>query len=86
MNSAGASQRALQKLDEEDFDFLAGLLAEALRRVAPDAPEPALRAWVRLVMTLIAAAVRHAITLPPKEACLLLATFKRMLPNDLSML
>ena len=86
MNSAGASQRALQKLDEEDVDFLAGLLAEALRRVAPDAPKPVLRAWVRLVMTLIAAAVRHAITLPPKEARLLLATFKRMLPNDPSML
>ncbi len=36
-------------------------------------------------MTLIAAAVRHAITLPPNEARLLLATFKRMLPNDLTM-
>jgi hypothetical protein len=36
--------------------------------------------------TLIAAAVRHAIALSPKEARLLLATFKRMLPNDLSML
>jgi AcrR family transcriptional regulator len=83
---ATQADRALQKLDEEDVDFLAGLLAEALRRVAPDAPKPVLRAWARLVMTLIAAAVRHAITLPPKEARLLLATFKRMLPNDLSML
>jgi AcrR family transcriptional regulator len=83
---ATQADRALQKLDEEDVDFLAGLLAEALRRLAPDAPKPALRAWARLVMTLIAAAVRHAITLPPKDARLLLATFKRMLPNDLSML
>ena len=84
---ATQADRALQKLDEEDVDFLAGLLAEALRRVAADAPKPALlRAWARLVMTLIAAAVRHAITLPPKDARLLLATFKRMLPNDLSML
>jgi hypothetical protein len=47
MNSAGASRRALQKLDEEDVDFLAGLLAEALRRVAPDAPKPVLRARIR---------------------------------------
>jgi len=43
MNSAGASRRALQKLDEEDVDFL----AEALRRVAPDPPKPVLRARVR---------------------------------------
>jgi AcrR family transcriptional regulator len=83
---ATQADRALQKLDEEDVDFLAGLLADTLRRVAPDTPKPALRAWTRLVMTLIAAAVRHAITLPPKDARLLLATFKRMLPNDLSML
>jgi hypothetical protein len=47
MNSAGAFRRALQKLDEEDVDFLAGLLAEALRRVAPDAPKPVLRARIR---------------------------------------
>jgi hypothetical protein len=46
----------------------------------------ALQAWAPLVMALIAAAVRHAITLPPREARLLLATFKRMLPNDLSKL
>jgi AcrR family transcriptional regulator len=83
---ATQADRALQKLDEEDVDFLAGLLADATRRVASGTPKPALQAWARLVMTLIAAAVRHAITLPPREARVLLATFKRMLPNDLSML
>ncbi|MGQ0682872.1 TetR/AcrR family transcriptional regulator [Bradyrhizobium sp.] len=83
---ATQADRALQKLDEEDVDFLAGLLTEAVRRIAPDTSKPALRAWARLVMTLIAAAVRHAITLPPKEARLLLATFKRMLPDDLATL
>jgi AcrR family transcriptional regulator len=83
---ATQADRALQKLDEEDVDFLAGLLADATRRIAGDVPKAALQAWARLVMTLIAAAVRHAITLPPREARLLLATFKRMLPNDLSML
>lgn len=83
---ATQADRALQKLDEEDVDFLAGLLTEAVRRVAPHTPKPALKAWARLVMTLIAAAVRHAITLPPKEARPLLATFKRMLPYDLAML
>jgi len=35
---------------------------------------------------LITAAACHAITLPPKEARFLLASFERMLPNDLSML
>jgi hypothetical protein len=39
-----------------------------------------------MVKPLVAAAVRHAIMLPPKQARLLLATFKRMLPNDLAML
>ncbi|WGR92199.1 hypothetical protein MTX26_18560 [Bradyrhizobium sp. ISRA443] len=37
-------------------------------------------------MTLIAAAVRHAITLPPKQAQRVLAQFKTMLPHDLSKL
>jgi len=81
---ATQADRALRKLDEEDVDHLAGLLADTLRRIAPEAPRPALQAWARLVMTLIAAAVRHAIALPPKEARLLLATFKRMLPYDMS--
>ena len=83
---ATQADRVLQKLDEDDVDFLAGFLAGAVRRIAPDAPTPALQSWARLVMTLIAAAVRHAITLPPKQARPLLATFKQMLPNDLSML
>lgn len=83
---ATQADRALQKLDEADVDFLAGLLADTLRRIAADTPRPALQAWARLIMTVIAAAVRHAIALPPKEARLLLATFKRMLPVDLSAL
>ena len=65
---ATQADRALQKLDEEDVAYLAGLLSDALRRIAADAPKPALEAFARLTMTLIAAAVRHAITLPPKDA------------------
>lgn len=93
---ATQADRALQQLDADDVDVLAGLLADALRRIAGDAPKPALQrpalqrpalqGWARLVMTLIAAAVRHAIALPPKEARLHLAIFKRMLPDDLSAL
>ena len=88
---ATQADRALQKLDEEDVDFLGELLVDTLRRIVADAPKPApqkpaLQSWARLVMALIAAAVRHAIALPPKEARLHLAIFKRMLPDDLSAL
>ena len=59
---ATQADRALQKLDEEDGVYLAGLLGEALRRIAPDAPTTALASFSQLIMTLIAATVRHAIT------------------------
>ena len=36
----------------------------------------------QLMMTLIAATVRHAIALEPKEAARILALFKRMLPKN----
>src|SRR5215208_3082042 len=65
---ATQADRALQKLDEEDGAYLAGLLDEALRRIAPNAPSSALASFSQLVMTLIAAAVRHAIALEPKQA------------------
>jgi AcrR family transcriptional regulator len=81
---ATQADRALQKLDEEDGAYLAGLLGEALRRIAPTAPAPALSAFSQLVMTLIAAAVRHAITLEPKQAAHIMTLFKRMLPRNLS--
>lgn len=83
---ATQADRALQKLDEEDGAYLAGLLADALRRIAPDAPAPALASFSRLIMTLIAAAVRHAITQDAKEAARLLNLFKRMLPKNLTAL
>jgi AcrR family transcriptional regulator len=83
---ATQADRALQKLDEEDGAYLAGLLGEALSRIAPNAPSPALSAFSHLMMTLIAAAVRHAIALEPKEAKRILTLFKRMLPKNLSAL
>ena len=83
---ATQADRALQKLDEEDGAYLAGLLADALRRIAPDAPAAALASFSRLIMTLIAAAVRHAITQDAKEAARLLHLFKRMLPKNLTAL
>lgn len=46
----------------------------------------ALTAFAQLAMIQIAAAVRHAIALPPAEARRALDLFKRMLPKDLSAL
>ena len=81
---ATQADRVLQKLDAEDMAFLSRLLLEALRRIAPDRPQAALAAFAQLVMTLIAAAVRQAITLPAKDARRLLTLFKRMLPKTLA--
>jgi AcrR family transcriptional regulator len=83
---ATQADRALRKLDEEDGAYLAGLLTDALRRIAPDAPTAALASFSQLIMTLIAAAVRHAITQDAKEAARLLNLFKRMLPKNLAAL
>ena len=80
---ATQADRALQKLDAEDTAFLAGLLSDAVRRVAPATPPAALATFSALTMTLIAAAVRHAITLPARQARRALELFKAMLPKDL---
>jgi AcrR family transcriptional regulator len=83
---ATQADRALQKLDEEDGAYLSGLLSDALRRIAPETSELAISAFSQLTMTLMAAAVRHAITLDVKEAKRIIALFKRLLPKDLSAL
>ncbi len=82
---ATQADRALQKLDEEDGVFLTGLLIEALRPLTPGLSDVALIDFCQLVMVLMSAAVRHAITLPPKEGRRLLTVFKKMLPHDLSL-
>lgn len=83
---ATQADRALQRLDEEDCAFLASLLESALGRVAAGAEPLALSVFSQLMMTLIAAAVRQAITLPTAEAERLLTLFKRMLPHNVSVL
>lgn len=83
---ATQADRALQKLDEEDGAVLAGLLAEAVRPIAGGASPAAIARYAQLVMTLIAAAVRHAIALPPAEGRRVLALFKQLLPADLAAL
>ncbi|OMI07198.1 TetR family transcriptional regulator [Bradyrhizobium brasilense] len=83
---ATQADRALQKLDADDMAVLSGLLSDAVRRIAPDMPTAALATFSALTMTLIAAAVRHAITLPPRKARQALTQFKTMLPHDLASL
>ncbi|AOI80839.1 TetR/AcrR family transcriptional regulator [Burkholderia sp. NRF60-BP8] len=83
---ATQADRALQELDRADGEFLAGLFADALAEVAPDTTRAQRSAFAELMMIQIAAAVRHAITLPPKAARQLLSMFKRALPRDLSIL
>lgn len=81
---ATQADRALQKLDADDMAVLSGLLSDAVRRIAPDMPTAALATFSALTMTLIAAAVRHAIALPPRKARQALTQFKTMLPHDLA--
>jgi len=83
---ATQADRALQALDEEDMEVLAGFLLGALRRLAPERDAGELAAIARLTMHLIAAAVRHAITLKPRAAERSLALFKAMLPSRLAAL
>ncbi|WP_213289962.1 TetR/AcrR family transcriptional regulator [Bradyrhizobium sp. sGM-13] len=83
---ATQADRALQKLDEEDGIYLAGLLGDTLRRIAPNVSATALASFSQLMMTLIAATVRHAITQDTKEAACILTLFKRMLPKNLAAL
>ncbi|MBR0715615.1 TetR/AcrR family transcriptional regulator [Bradyrhizobium liaoningense] len=81
---ATQADRALQRIDQDDVACLAGLLREALQRVAPKTPAAALTSFAELAMVLIAAAVRQAIMLPPAEARRMLTLFKALLPKDLS--
>lgn len=77
---ATMADRALQDLDKRDCEHLAGLLHEALRPF-DDNDSNEIDAFSRLIITLIGAAVRHAITLDETEATRVLALFKRLLPN-----
>lgn len=80
---ATQADRALQALDEDDFAVLTALLTHALRALAPHLSEKVLGEFCRLNLVLIAAAVRHAVTLTPKEARRVLARFKRLLPGTI---
>jgi AcrR family transcriptional regulator len=77
--------RALQELDREDGVYLTRLLFNALRPLAPTVADRALADFCQIVMVLIAAAVRHAIALPPKEGRRALNVFRHLLPKDVGL-
>ena len=81
---ATQADRELQRIDEEDGAHLTGMLFDALRPIARDVTKNALADFCQVVMVTIAAAVRHAITLPPKEGRRAMRLFKRLLPRDLT--
>jgi AcrR family transcriptional regulator len=80
---ATQADHALQALDEEEGNILTNLLLDAMRPHAPDVADASLAEFCQLMMILIAAAVRHAIVLPPRQGRRILALFKRTLPKDL---
>lgn len=78
---ATQADRELQKIDEDDGDFLTSLLIDAARPVLPHLSEPQIADFCQLQMVLIAAAVRHAIGLPQEDGRRILNLFMAMLPD-----
>src|SRR5699024_9729865 len=80
---ATQTDKELQKADEAEMRYLAQLLLARMKGLAPAADEAELSRAAELVMVLIAAAVRHAITLERSEGDRVIEQFKTMLPRSL---
>ncbi|BCJ89381.1 TetR family transcriptional regulator [Terrihabitans soli] len=74
---------ALQAIDAEDCDAHGKMLAETLSRLDPDGNPIRQNLLAALLMQLVAAAVRHAISLEPGEGQASITLFKDMLPKDI---
>lgn len=83
---ATQGDRRLQKLDSDDMDVLAGMLANAIRQLRPDADPQHTVVVSSLLMQLIAAAVRHAISIGSDDGEMTLNAFKRLIPKTLAAL
>lgn len=83
---ATQADRLLREVDAEDMEFHAQALLGALKRIFPRRPEADLLAVARLVMQLLAAAVRYAISLDDRDGEAAIALYKKMLPADLERL
>jgi len=84
--NATQSDRVLQELDQQDMKILSGFLWDALIRLYPKDDKKSLQLTSGMIMHLIAATVRHAITLNPSDAEKTVQIFKNMLPVDVKTL
>lgn len=78
---AAQADRALAALDAEEGAWLSARLAQAIVPLAPGHDGRRAQTFAALMMTLIAAAVRDAISREPEEARDMLSMFKAMLPR-----
>ncbi|MGB5727968.1 MAG: TetR/AcrR family transcriptional regulator [Thiogranum sp.] len=83
---ATQSDRKLQKLDSDDMNALARILANVIQRLKPGCDAHQVLVSSSLIMHLIAAAVRHAISIEPDDGEMTLDAFKRILPKNISSL
>ncbi len=77
---ATQTDKDLQQLDREDKVLLAQLLVEVLLRLYPQMDLQNASVGCQFIMQMIAAAVRHAITLEQQEAEQVIHLFKQTLP------
>ena len=81
---ATQGSRLLQRMDAEDMITLAKILAKVIQKLKPESDPHQVFITSSLIMNLISATVRHAITFEPKEGRMTINTFKRLLPKNLS--
>ena len=80
--AATQADRLLQELEAADTEYLAMILCSRLKRLRPGEDAEALATLARLLMQLVAAAVRYVILLERKEGDHIMVMFKRSLPQD----
>ena len=80
---ATQADRLLRAVDAEDMEFHAQALFAVLARLWPARPPGELLPPARLLMQLLAAAVRYAISLDEEEGERAITLYKRMLPADI---
>lgn len=83
---ATQADRLLRAVDAEDMEFHAQALFTVMQRLWPGRIEAELLPAARLLMQLLAAAVRYAISLGDQQGETAIALYKKMLPADLERL
>ncbi|MFW2440893.1 MAG: TetR family transcriptional regulator [Arenicellales bacterium] len=83
---ATQSDRKLQQLDADDMNALVDILVKVMQRLTPECDAHKAFIASSMIMHLIAAAVRHAISIEPEDGEMTLNAFKRVFPRNLSAL